>query len=471
MRARKNRRTLAAVVALVAAAAVAAPTSVASVPSAGPRPGAETAGDTVYPSYGNGGYDVSHYDLRIRWASATKRIVATTTVTAKAKHGLSGLSLDLTRNLRVGRVRVDGRAAASQQAGHKLRVDLPRVVRKGATFRVKIEYAGRPRTMQDPDGSSEGWFRTGDGAVALNQPVGALTWFPNNDTTRDKARFDVRVNVRAGLEVAGNGNLVSRRTSNGRTTWHWRMGRPMSPALSMVGIGQYDVDRRRGADGTPFLSFVDPKLTSPATTKALRRLPRMLAWLETLYGAYPFGSSGLVIDRVDSGYALETQTRPVMPGGADPSTTIHELAHQWFGNSVGPRDWNHIWLNEGWAVYTEWLWKHRQGGPTPHQTFRRTYAAHPAGDDFWTVPPGNPDRPENLFNAAIYDRGAMTLQALRERIGSDDFRRLTQRWLRAHKYGTATTAQFIRLAEQVSGKQLDMLFDDWLFDDERPAGY
>jgi aminopeptidase N len=472
MRSRKNLRTLTGGIALLAAATtVAVPQSMASVSNSGPRPGAETAGDTVYPAYGNGGYDVSHYDVRIRWTASSKRIVATTKITAKAKHGLSRLSLDLTRNLNVGRVLVNGKRAGWRQIGHKLRVTPQRAVRQGTEFRVKVAYAGRPRTMMDPDGSSEGWFRTSDGAVALNQPVGALTWFPNNDTTRDKARFDVRVNVRSGLEVAGNGNLVSRRTAKGRTTWHWRMGRPMSPALSMIGIGQYDVDRRRGADGTPFLSFTDPKLTSPATKAALRKLPRMLAWLETVYGPYPFGSSGLVIERVNSGYALETQTRPVMPGGADPSTTIHELAHQWFGNSVGPRDWNHIWLNEGWAVYTEWLWAHRQGGPTPHQTFRRTFAAHPAGDDFWTVPPGNPDRPENLFNAAIYDRGAMTLQALKERIGSKAFQRLAKRWLGEHKYGTATTAQFIRLAEQVSGKQLDTLFDDWLFAKERPTGY
>lgn len=459
-------------------AALVTTAALATVPAGGtttapedPRPGAETAGDTVYPAYGNGGYDVSHYDLRIRWTASDKRILATTTVTAKATHALSRLSLDLTRKLNVTRVLVNGKRATWSRVGNKLRVTPKPALRQGAEFRVTVDYAGRPTTMTDPDGSPEGWFRTGDGVVALNQPVGALTWFPNNDTTRDKARFDVKVNVKTGLEVAGNGNLVTRWTSKGRTTWHWRMGQPMSPALSMIGIGQYDVDRRRGDDGTSFHSFTDPRLTSSATKTALRRLPQMLAWLERLYGPYPFGSSGLVIDNVSSGYALETQSRPVMPGGADPSTTIHELAHQWFGNSVGPRDWNHIWLNEGWAVFTEWLWAQRQGGPAPHQTFRRTYARHAADDSFWTVPPGNPAKPENLFDPAIYDRGAMTLQALRERIGSADFTRLTERWLRDHKYRTVTTAQFIQLAEQVSGKQLDKLFDDWLYQPKKPAGY
>jgi aminopeptidase N len=150
---------------------------------------------------------------------------------------------------------------------------------------------------------------------------------------------------------------------------------------------------------------------------------------------------------------------------------VHELAHQWFGDSVTPRDWGDIWLNEGFATYAEWLWRGAHGGRGPEATFRRLYTSHPAGTSFWRPAPAALYNRADLFGTPVYDRGAMTLQALRDRVGTKTFFAILKSWAHNYWHGTATTDDFIRLAERLSGKQLDPLFQDWLYTPSRPTGY
>jgi aminopeptidase N len=133
---------------------------------------------------------------------------------------------------------------------------------------------------------------------------------------------------------------------------------------------------------------------------------------------------------------------------------------------VSLRRWNDIWLNEGFATYAEWLWRARHGGPSTHKIFLREFRA----TTDWSVPPADPT-PRTLFSNSVYLRGAMTLEALRDRIGSRTFFRVLHRWTHDHRHGNGTTVQFKRLAEHVSGKQLDRLFRDWLFATHKPRGY
>jgi aminopeptidase N len=146
----------------------------------------------------------------------------------------------------------------------------------------------------------------------------------------------------------------------------------------------------------------------------------------------------------------------------------HENAHQWFGDAVSVDDWKEIWLNEGFATYAEYLWSDAQGEGTPAELAQFTYDNIPADDDFWQILPGNPGEP-NQFDDAVYDRGAMTLQALRTAVGDDAFFKILKRWVAKKKYSTATTAQFIALAEKISGKQLDDVFTTWLYTKGKPA--
>jgi hypothetical protein len=198
----------------------------------------------------------------------------------------------------------------------------------------------------------------------------------------------------------------------------------------------------------------------------------MLSFLAGYFGPYPFSTGGGIVQTRRLGFALETQTRPIyspeffveVPGGT--TGVVHELSHQWVGDSLSIRRWRNIWLNEGFATYVEWLWSEHEGGPTPPQIFDNFYENLP--DDFWALPIGDPG-PRHVLDVEIYWRGGMTLQALRETVGDDDFFTILHRWTTRHAGGNVSTAQFIALAERVSGRDLDGFFHRWLFAHRRPA--
>jgi aminopeptidase N len=241
----------------------------------------------------------------------------------------------------------------------------------------------------------------------------------------------------------------------------------------MISIGDYRVRHARMRTASraelPLWSFVDRQL--PAQQKARRLLPRIIRWAEHRFGPYPFRSSGLVAHKLSVGYALETQDRPVFPGPVGTLEEVHELVHQWYGDSVTLRDWGDIWLNEGFATYAEWLWRGSHGGPTPAETFRAAYDKHGPSAALWSPAPAALTDPADLFGASSYLRGAMTLQVLRERVGTVDFFRILRSWARVHRHGGASTAQLMAMAERISGKDLDRLFQDWLYTPARPKGY
>ena len=206
---------------------------------------------------------------------------------------------------------------------------------------------------------------------------------------------------------------------------------------------------------------------------SLRREGEILDFLSSVFGQYPFSASGGIVDDVEFGFALENQTRPVyspvfwtIPGQGD-IVVAHELAHQWYGDSLALAAWKHIWLNEGFATYAEWLWSEHEGQATVQESFEGLYNAIPEDDPFWSVVIGDPT-PEFLFDFAVYGRGAMTLQQLRLAVGDDDFFEILQRWASSRAGQNVTTAQFIALAERVSGEDLDELFDTWLFTPGKP---
>jgi Peptidase family M1 domain/Peptidase M1 N-terminal domain/Immune inhibitor A peptidase M6 len=218
-----------------------------------------------------------------------------------------------------------------------------------------------------------------------------------------------------------------------------------------------------------------PPTTGELAEGALDRQPEIIDFLEGLFGRYPFSAAGGIVDDVEGlGFALENQTRPVyaldffadQTGPVD-GVVVHELAHQWAGDHLAIAAWQHIWLNEGFATYSEWLWSEREDRGTAQEIFD-FYASIPADDDFWSVAIGDPG-PELLFDIAVYNRGAMTLHALRLEIGDRDFFRLLRRWIATHGGGNVTTPQFVALAERTSGEQLDGFFEEWLFTPAKPA--
>ena len=431
-----------------------------------PTPGSPNSGDSLFPHQGNGGYDVEHYGIALTWRPSG-HVTARTAVRARAAKSLSAFNLDLD-GLRVRSVAVDGRAATFRRSGTELTV-IPAVpVRDGSRFTTVIRYGGTPHYLLDPDGSKDGWIATSDGATVLSEPIGAMTWFPDNDTLRDKATYTISATAPRGLTVESNGHLRSRVVHGTTATWTWHESHPMATYLATVSIGTYRIVRGRTANGVPVVSYLDPSLGGRS---AALRVPKVLSYWQRLFGPYPFSSAGIVVDDVPVDYALEVQTRPVFDFVPDTATLVHELAHQWYGDSVTPRDWSDIWLNEGFATYAEQLWQARSDPGYPHRVFMRLYREHGRSDPFWDIPVTRPGDPADLFGDAVYTRGAMALQALRMRIGSHDFFRLLKRWPAVHAYGNATTAELESLAERVSGRGLRHLFHVWLEVGGKPAGY
>ena len=443
--------------------------------------GSPGADDPFFPLAGNGGYDVRHYSLDLTYAKAQNRLTGRVAVFAKATQNLSQFDLDLRDFYTVSRVSVNQRpASAVQHSGQELTIRPRGGLRRGSGFVVVIEYAGNPEPVIDPDGSPDGWIPTDDGAMVVNEPQGSPGWFPVNDTPRDKATYDFNITVPAGSTVMGNGVLVSKRTHGGTTTWRWLALTPMASYLTTVTNGPFDTRFRRLPGGLPEYDAVDPDVqdddgaANPALAwERLAPTGEIVRFFSSLYGSYPFESvGGIVDDAPDVGYALESQTRVNYAFIPSASTVVHELSHQWFGDAVTPAVWPDIWLNEGFATWSEWIYDEKHGGPSAQSRFDELYAPPEAeNEDLWHPAPAALPDPSFLFSTPVYDRGAMTLQALRQKIGDRTFLDLLRTWYREHRGGNVTTAEFIALAERKSGRDLSAFFDAWLYEEGKPASW
>jgi aminopeptidase N len=428
------------------------------------RPGATSLRDGYFPHAGNGGYNVASYAVDLRYLPKGGQVRAAVTITATATEDLSAFDLDF-RGPKITSVTVNGGRARYRRSGQELTVTPPAGLRMGARFTTVVRYAGRPRPLRDHALGTYGWVPTRDGALVVAEPDGAPTWLPCNDHPRDKATFAFRVTVPRGLQVLANGEPSPPVTRRRTTTYVWTERSPMATYLAMIAIGRFSV--RRGMSGQiPVITAVDPKLRG-AADRLYRTTIAAIAWESRYFGPYPFRTAGGIVDDPRLDYALENQERPVYAGFApDDDFIVHELAHQWYGDSVSLSTWRDIWLNEGFATYAEWMWHEHMHKGSTKKIFKHYYA-QPANSPIFQPPPGRPGR-RALFGFSVYIRGAMALQALRDRVGSAAFFTILREWAVRHRDGNARTAQFVALAEQVSHRPLRRLFQVWLYGKGKP---
>jgi aminopeptidase N len=443
--------------------------AVAALPS-----GSMSGGDPYFPLDGNGGYEVEHYKIRTTYDPRTDRLKGRTTVTAVAGKELSRFHLDLA--LTPDSVRVGGeRVRFSKPKKHELRVVPSEPIAEGATFRVRVDYHGRPASTRAA-GLSPFFHQRGEG-LALGEPQIGPWWFAANETPADKATYDISLRVPKGREAVSNGELVSRATKGRWTTWRWEITDPIVTYLAFFIAGELQLERGT-VDGRPYVYAVSKRLGARARKQSfalLRTTPDIVTWLESHFGDYPYVSTGGVIAGIGYlGFALENASRPVYPYVGGPgwddniALVVHEQAHQWFGDDVSVRRWKDLWLNEGFATYAEWLYAEEHGGRSVAETLQRGYDDRPASSRFWDLRVSDPG-PDAMWDAPVYQRGGMMLAALRNRIGADELSELMFRWVEERREGHGTGAEFRALAETVSGEELDSFFTEWLDDTDRPA--
>ena len=462
-------------VALTAALTVAltGATATATAETAAPREpaaGSSGIGDPYWPLDGNGGIDVASYAISNRYALATKRLSGRTRVELTATSDLSSFSLDFL--LKVSKVTVDGAAAAFDKTddGHELRITPIAALAAGSRHTVVVTYADHPGSYSYA--GERNWLATKREVVAMNEPHMAPWWFPSNDHPLDKAIVDVKIRVPNGREVISNGELKGKKVGKTSTTWHWRADEPMVPYLAFFAAGDFTIAQGTHR-GLPWLVAVSQGLSTvdqQASMRLMKRTPTVVEWLEKDLGDYPFSVVGGLTTSLNPGFALENQTRPTYPavGGSYTSLIVHELAHQWFGDDIAVQGWRDVWLNEGFASFMEWRWTETRGGRSADEILRSYYDNVGAQSDFWKVVVADPGAAA-VFDSAVYGRGAMTLQALRNRVGNATFWKIIRAWIREQGGGNGATEEFEEVASRVSGQDLGGFFAAWLRTPARPA--
>jgi aminopeptidase N len=428
-------------------------------PNGEARPGADHSADPYLPKHGNGGYAVGHYDLDIDYRLAVNRLDGRARITATATQALSRFTLDLWR-LRATSVHIDGAPARFEHTETKLRV-IPAAPLRGE-FHLDIRYGGRPRPVRGTWGDI-GWDELTDGALVASQPIGSPSWFPCNDHPSEKAGYRVSVTAPSGYLVAVTGDQVAQARVGGGVRWVFERTEPTPTYLMSVQIGRYLVLPVAGA--VPTRAVLPSRLRGRFAASFGRHAAIMGAMQEYL-GPYPFKEYVIVVTDDDLDDPVEAQGMSIFGANHADGTRAHErliaheLAHQWFGNSLTVADWSHIWLNEGFATYAEWLWSDVSGGLSVDAQARHWHArlaTMPA--DFTLADPGA----ARIFDTRVYKRGGLTLHALRRRIGDVRFFALLRTWVAEFTHGSVTTAAFIATATRVAGEPLDEVFTPWLF--------
>jgi aminopeptidase N len=439
-----------------------------------PEQGADGLGDPYFPLLGNGGYDAEHYTLDLTWDDQQNSLTGTVTILAKAYNDLSRFDLDF-EGFNISSILVDGKEAAFKRDGRELQITPSASLKQDETFETAVSYSGIPGggVTDYYDVFARGWNRYDTGVYVASEPDGAAYWYPVNDHPLDKATYTFKITVPDAYMVAANG-LLQKVDDNPdpTTTYTWETRDELASYLATVNIAKFTEQQSVGPHDLPIRNYFPPD-QADQLGKIFADFPKMIGFYETIFGPYPFEAAGAVVPDTKLSFALETQTlilfgKDISVGRTGAQTVIaHELAHQWFGDSVSLTRWKDVWLNEGFATYASMLWLEHDKGQAAMTKQMDTYykVIVEQGTDY--VPPANPPK-DDLFNDGVYLRGAWALHALRLKVGDKLFFNIMHTYYDHFKYGNATTTDFTDVATEVSGQDLQDFFQHWLLDEKVP---
>ncbi len=426
--------------------------------------------DPYLPRNGNFGYRVSRYELDLEYKVAINRLAGSATVTAVTLAALRTFTLDLSDAMTVSKVTVNGRRPNHfRTSAGKLHITLGAALPAGAAISIVIRYGGTPRPLRTVWGEV-GFEELTNGALVSGQPNGAPSWFPCDDHPAAKASFQIRISTDSPYYALANGELVSKQVRASHTVWLYEQAEPTSTYLITLQIGEYQRHRLQKSP-VPMYAVLPERLREDFEHDFARQ-SQMMKLFTRRFGPYPLaGGYTVVVTDDELEIPLEAQGLSIFGAnhcdGSRSSERLiaHELAHQWFGNSVTVRRWRDIWLHEGFACYAEWLWSEESGGPTADERARSYHRKlKDSPQDLLLTDPG----PADMFDDRVYKRGALTLHALRGAIGDHSFFALLHNWTDRYRHSTAVTDDFTGLAANHADVSLRQLWDRWLYSVDVP---
>lgn len=419
------------------------------------------------PGHGDTRYSVESYNLRLDYKISTNRLSGVATLGILALEPLTSFTLDL-HELNVHEVKVGGRNVQYRHQQRKITVTLREKLKQGARISVEVHYAGKPQPIPGPDGSV-GWEELTDGAFVLSQPHGSPSWFPCNDRPDDKATYRLKITVDKDYAVVANGVLVAKDKERGKVSWTYTHDMPMAPYLATVQIGRY------GSHSLPChvpMRVIAPRDVKIRPSSSFHYLPAMMEAYEEMFGPYPFRGYNVVITDDELEIPLEAQAlatfgrNHVAGGWGNERLVAHELSHQWFGNSLTIKRWHDIWLHEGFACYSEWLWSEASGKDRVEKHVQHHYSRLAnLPQDIKVGAPGRKD----MFDDRVYKRGALALHTLRQELGDKAFFAMLQSWTAQHIHGTITTPMFVEHVNAHARGDISDILRPWLYDTALPS--
>ena len=428
-------------------------------------------GDLFYPTLGNPGYYVQHYNIDLISNFPAKSISATVTLQVKAEQSLNSLNLDF-QGFSIQEIKVSSTVVSDYtRNASKLLIKLPQTMQPDQIFPVTISYSGEPQSLKSTAiPIPVGWLQYNGGTFVLSEPSGAEGWFPVNDHPCDKAIYTMRITAPKPYSVAANGELKDTFDNGSTRTFHWETRDPLAPYLVTMAVGNFVEQTQSGPANLPIRNFFPTNLAAQASN-VFSPTAAIIEFYSSRFGPYPFETYGALVVDTTLAASLETQTlslfgRNIVLNNQSAEIAVpHELAHQWFGDSVSLKSWKDIWLNEGFATYAESMWyEHVHGKQALDNLMRELYQEQRQKPD---PPPGNPP-PDNLFNKGVYNRGALTLHALRLKLGDDTFFNILRTYAGRYRNGNASTPDFVAVANEVSGQNLQDFFNGWLYNPAIP---